>query len=78
MENFKATCPYNCSADIFKLSDVNPDEKAKRYSDSQFMSFYSNNIAGGAAIKTISSQERNTIRSNFLQSLKGDKENMNP
>ena len=31
---FKATCPYNCTGDIFTLTDVNPDEKCKRYSDS--------------------------------------------
>ena len=54
--NYKASCPYNCTAgDVFELSDVNQDDKGKRYSDSQYMSFYSNNKAVGLAGKSISS-----------------------
>ena len=67
------------------MSDVNPDDKAKRYSDSQYMSFYSNNVPGVAA-KTVSSQAKLTLGSNQPKwglnsngySLKDDKENMCP
>ncbi len=41
MESYKAQCPYNCEGKL-ELSDVNPNEAVKRYSDSQYMSFYSN------------------------------------
>ena len=78
VEDFKATCPYNCTGDIFKLTDVPLEDKAKRYSDSQYMSFYSNNIANNKAAKTMSSHQGNTIRSNMLSSLKEDKENLHP
>lgn len=43
MEAFTATCPYKCEGK-FILKDVGKDDKIKRYSDSQYMSFYSNNI----------------------------------
>ena len=49
------------------------------------MSFYSNNVAAGNAAKTISSHSlaRNTVGSNnllnsFRNSMKEEKENMNP
>ncbi len=38
-----AGCPNKCEG-LFQLSDVNPNDKVKKYSDSQCMSFYSNNI----------------------------------
>ena len=60
------------------MTDVPLEDKAKRYSDSQYMSFYSNNIANNKAAKTISSHQGNTIRSNMLSSLKEDKENLHP
>lgn len=54
-ENFYAECPYKCnSAGVgaetagvrakFILTDVDEDAKVKRYSDSQCMSFFSNNL----------------------------------
>jgi hypothetical protein len=50
VENFTAGCPYNCEGK-FDLVDVNPEVIAKRYSDSQYMSFYSNNKAARDAAK---------------------------
>ena len=52
---FKAECPYSCGRmpavigeeGKFKLTDVPTDAVIKRYSDSQCMSFFSNNLAGG-------------------------------
>lgn len=43
VETFYAKCPYNCE-DKFILKDVTPNMQVKRYSDSQYMSFYSNNL----------------------------------
>lgn len=44
VEKFQANCPNNCETEKFELEDVNPQQQAKRYSDSQYMSFYSNNL----------------------------------
>jgi hypothetical protein len=41
VETFTATCPYKCEGK-FMLKDVTPNMQIKRYSDSQYMSFYSN------------------------------------
>ena len=43
IEAFTATCPYKCEGK-FILKDVGKDDKIKRYSDSQYLSFYSNNL----------------------------------
>ena len=48
-EKFKAECPYKCGTSggedsKFKLADVPSDAQVKRYSDSQCMSFFSNNL----------------------------------
>lgn len=56
VEQFKAECPYKCEGK-FELCDVNPKEQVKRYSDSQYMSFYSNNNLA-----------KNTIQSGFQNS----------
>ena len=53
MEAYHANCPYNCTSaggttQKFKLADVNPTAQIKRYSDSQCMSFFSNNLAAKA------------------------------
>ena len=41
IETYYASCPYKCEGK-FILHDVNPNAQVKRYSDSQYMSFYSN------------------------------------
>lgn len=41
IETYIASCPYKCEGK-FILHDVNPNAQVKRYSDSQYMSFYSN------------------------------------
>ena len=43
---YSAKCPYSCEGK-FELRDVTPNMQVKRYSDSQFMSFYSNNLGRG-------------------------------
>lgn len=57
-EHFYAECPYKCnSAGVgtagvrtkFILTDVDEDAKVKRYSDSQCMSFFSNNLGAVGA-----------------------------
>ncbi|CDW81815.1 UNKNOWN [Stylonychia lemnae] len=48
IDKFIAKCPYNCEGK-FELKDVTPNMQVKRYSDSQFMSFYSNNLGKNTA-----------------------------
>lgn len=48
VETFTAGCPYKCDGK-FILKDVSPRDKIKRYSDSQYMSFYSNNLGKGTS-----------------------------
>ena len=62
VESFKARCPYNCEGK-FELRDVTPNMQVKKYSDSQYMSFYSNNLG------------KNTALNGFG---KGNKENNSP
>lgn len=44
IDTFIATCFNNCETKPFKLKDVDPKERVKKYTDSQCLSFYSNNI----------------------------------
>ena len=48
VDDYIAACPYKCEG-MFSLHDVTPNMQVKRYSDSQYMSFYSNNIAKNTA-----------------------------
>jgi lipopolysaccharide assembly outer membrane protein LptD (OstA) len=45
-EKYIGKCPYSCEGK-FELKDVTPNMQVKRYSDSQYMSFYSNNLGKG-------------------------------
>ena len=75
IEAYVASCPYKCEGK-FVLKDVNPNAQIKRYSDSQYMSFYSNNLGkvtvggGGAALsngfsagKTSKNMDKENIKS---------------
>ena len=62
VETYYASCPFKCGTSVgvagtgggdeqrvkFILSDVPKEAKLKRYSDSQCMSFFSNNLLAGA------------------------------
>lgn len=65
VDAYVAQCPYNCEGK-FELADVNPNTQAKRYSDSQYMSFYSNNLG------------KNTIGGQSGFNFNKGKENMSP
>jgi hypothetical protein len=44
VETFSAMCFNNCEHRPYKLKDVDPKERVKKYTDSQCLSFYSNNL----------------------------------
>ena len=51
---FYITCPYKCIVEgKFKLADVPETDQVKRYTDSQYMSFFSNNLAAKGAQKSM-------------------------
>eukprot|EP00347_Sterkiella_histriomuscorum_P001173 403373047 len=70
VETYFAKCPYSCDGK-FILKDVSPNMQVKRYSDSQCMSFYSNNLGGRKQSNTLNGFNKTVNKENMTPKGKG-------